>query len=238
MNGFLLLHGKGSGPRYPACAMTPLYNQMIADGLVVDYAENSWALGKLYQQPFEHSIPEIHQGIDRLAKRGATRIHIVGHSIGANIALFYATQFTNFKSIVCLAPAHNTHLAKFNQWSLWSRNKAQALLDNNNDEVADFIDVAMAEVYITQGRPSAYLSYLNPAGNSVMTRNVQKITQPINLFIGTGTEDVTQVNVKSMLYEPAGKTQASQFLQTADDHVNIVVNTYPIWSKWCVKLSE
>jgi esterase/lipase len=238
MNGFLLLHGKGSGPHYPACAMTPLYNQMIADGLVVDYAENSWALGKLYQQPFEHSIPEIHQGIDRLVKRGATRTHIVGHSLGANIALFYATQYTNFTSIVCLAPAHNTHLAKFNQWSLWSRNKAQTLLDNNNDEVTDFVDVAMEEVYITQGRPSAYLSYLNPAGNTVMTRNVRKITQPINLFIGTGTEDVTQVNVKSMLYDPAGKTQASQFLQTADDHVSTVVNTYPIWIKWCAKLSD
>lgn len=238
MDGFLLLHGKGSGPDYPACAMTPLYKQMVAEELVVDYVSHSWALGKLYQTPFEQCIPDIHHGIARLVRNGATRIHIVGHSLGANIALFYATRYTNFKSIVCLAPAHSTHIAKFNQWSLWSRNKAQALLDSGNDEIADFVDVAAAEAFIIQGRPSAYLSYLNPAGNTVMTRNVRKFVQPINLFIGSGTGDVTQVNVKSLLYDPAGKTEASQFLQTADDHVSSVINTYPIWSKWCANLAD
>ena len=90
MDGFLLLHGKGSGPDYSACAMTPLYNQMVTDGHLVDYVSHSWALGKLYRQPFEHSIPDIHQGIARLVRAGATRIHIVGHSLGANIALYYA----------------------------------------------------------------------------------------------------------------------------------------------------
>lgn len=236
-DGFLLLHGKGSGPDYPACAMTPLYEQMVADGLTVDYVANSWALGKLYQYPFEHSIPYVHQGIDRLVKKGATRIHIVGHSLGANIAFFYATQFTNFKSIVALAPAHNTHLPKFNHWSLWSRNKAQALIDSGNDTISDFVDVAMAEVYITQGIPSAYFSYLNPEGNTVMTRNVRKFAQPVNLFIGSGTEDVTQVNVKALLFDPARKTPASQFYQSNNNHISTVINSYHIWRPWCANLA-
>jgi pimeloyl-ACP methyl ester carboxylesterase len=236
-DGFLLLHGKGAGPEYPACAMRPLYNQMVADGLTVDYVANSWAQGKLYTQPFEDSIPDIHQGIGRLVRQGATRIHIVGHSLGANVAFFYATQYTNFASIVALAPAHNTHLAKFNHWSLWSRNKAKSLIDSGNDASADFIDVAMAEVYITQGIPSAYFSYLNPEGNTVMTRNVRKFLAPVNLFIGTGAEDVTQVNVKSMLFDPARKTPSSQLLQTQDDHISVVANSYPNWRQWCVNLA-
>lgn len=238
MDGFLLLHGKGSGPSYPACAMTPLYNQMVADGHLVDYVANSWELKKLYTQPFEHCIPDIHQGIARLVRQGATRIHIVGHSLGANIALFYATQFTNFKSIVALAPAHNTHSDKFNYWSLWSRNKAKSLLANGVDEMSDFIDVAIGEVYITQGKPSAYLSYLDPAGNTVMTRNVRRFIQPVNLFIGSGTADVTQIKVESILFNPAGKTPASYFLETADDHVSTVINSYPIWRHWCADLPD
>jgi pimeloyl-ACP methyl ester carboxylesterase len=237
-NGFLLLHGKGAGPDYPACAMIPLHTQMVKDGLIVDYVSNSWGQGKLYTQPFENCFPDIHQGIARLVRQGATRIHIVGHSLGANAAFFYATQHTNFASIVALSPAHNTHLAKFNHWSLWSRNKAKALMDSGNDTTADFIDVAMTEVYITQGKPSAYLSYLNPEGNSVMTRNVRKFAQPVNMFIGTGSEDATQVNVKSLIYDPARKTQASYFLQTADDHITAVVNSYPIWRDWCVNLAD
>jgi pimeloyl-ACP methyl ester carboxylesterase len=238
MNGFLLLHGKGSGPSYPACAMIPLHKQMVSDGLLVDHVSHSWGLGKLYTQPFEDSIADIHQGIGRLIRQGATRIHIVGHSLGANIALFYATQYTNFASIVALAPAHNTHLAKFNHWSLWSRNKAQSLLDNGNDDVADFIDVAMAEVFITQGIPSAYLSYLNPEGNSVMTRNVRRFVEPVNLFIASGSNDPTQVDVDRLIYAPALKTTASRYLQTNDGHVDVVVNTYPIWRDWCVNLGD
>lgn len=236
-DGFLLLHGKGAGPDYPACALLPLHKQMVADGLIVDYVAHSWAQGKLYQQPFEYSLPDVRWGIDRLVEKGATRIHIVGHSLGANVAFFYATHFDNFKSIVALAPAHNTHLAKFNQWSLWSRNKAKVLADSGNNQPADFIDVAMAEVYITQGIPSAYFSYLNPEGNTVMTRNVRRFLQPVNLFIGTGSEDVTQVNVKALLFDPARRTPASQLLQTADDHINVVVNSYPNWRQWCANLA-
>lgn len=237
-NGFLLLHGKGSGPEYPACAMNPLYIKMVEDGLLIDYVSNSWGLGKLYRYPFENCIPEIHQGIDRLVKKGATRIHIIGHSLGANVALFYATRFSNFKSIVALAPAHNTHLPKFNHWSLWSRNKARALIDSGNDSISDFIDVAMTEVYITQGNPSSYFSYLNPEGNTVMTRNVRKFLEPVNLFIGSGSDDMTQVNAQALLFDPARKTPASQFLQTADNHISTVINTYPIWRQWCANLAD
>lgn len=235
-DGFLLLHGKGSGPNDPTCSTAVLYQRMLKDGALVDYVANSWALGKLYQYPFEQCISDVQQGIDRLVTRGATRIHIVGHSLGANIALYYATQYTNFKSIVALAPAHNTHLAKFNQWSLWSRNKAQSLINQGDDTQADFVDVAMMEVYITSGRPSSYLSFQNPNGNTVMTRNVRRFLRPINLFMATGSNDVTQVEVASMIYNPAKKTDASRLLSTNDGHTDISVNTYPIWLHWCVGL--
>jgi pimeloyl-ACP methyl ester carboxylesterase len=237
-NGFLLLHGKGSGPYYPDCAITPIKQRLEASGHLVDYVENSWALGKLYQQPFENSIDEVDQGIARLVRQGATRIHIVGHSLGANVAFFYATQFSNFTSIVALAPAHNTHMTKFNQWSLWSRNKAQALISAGNDDPADFVDVAMTEVYITQARPSAYFSYLNPAGNTVMTRNVRKFAQPVNLFVATGSKDLTQVDTATLIYAPARKTSASRLLHTDDAHIDIVGNTYPTWYQWCLDLAD
>jgi hypothetical protein len=129
-------------------------------------------------------------------------------------------------------------LAKFNHWSLWSRNKAKSLIDSGTDAPADFIDVAMTEVYITQGVPSAYLSYLNPEGNTVMTRNVRRFIQPANLFIASGSNDPTQIDVDRLIYSPALKTNVSRFLQTNDGHIDIVVNTYPKWREWCANLGD
>jgi pimeloyl-ACP methyl ester carboxylesterase len=235
-DGYLLLHGKGAGPEYPGCAMTPVAERMQAEGKLYDHRANSWALGSVFYKPYESCLEEIAAGIQRLTKRGATRIHLVGHSIGANMLFYYATKFSNFKSIVSLSPAHNTHLEKFNQWSLWSRRKAEALLAEGRDEPDNFIDTSMMETYIIKCLPSAYLSYLSPQGNSVMTKNVRRISQPINLFLASGTNDFTQVEVERLLYSPAPKLPSSQLLQTADGHILITTNTYEKWTHWCENL--
>ena len=238
MDGYLLLHGKGSGPRLPACVMNPLANKMQEDGLLLEHNHMSWGLGSLYFHHIDESLNDIAQGIERLKSQGATRIHLVGHSLGANVAFYYASKFINFTSIVALAPAHNTHIAKFNQWSNWSRNKAQSLISQGQDGPADFIDVSMLDVYIINCIPSAYLSYLDPMGDSVMTKNVRRFKQPVNLFIGTGVKDTTQLNARGLLYDPAKKTQHSTILESDDDHFTIPINSYPIWRAWCEGLPD
>lgn len=238
MEGYLLLHGKGAGPEYPACAMNEVAKIMEKDGKTFDYIAHSWAINRVFKTPFEDSIEDVKAGIKRLQDRGVTRLHIVGHSIGANIALFYATRAVNFTSLVLLAPAHNTHLEKFNQWSLWSRRKAHDLVMAGNDELADFIDTNMLETYIISCKPSAYFSYLNPRGDSVMTKNVRLIKEPINVFVASGTADFTQVEVGRLIYDPILKKPSSKFLQNGDGHLDLPPKTYPIWTQWCEGLPD
>jgi pimeloyl-ACP methyl ester carboxylesterase len=238
MNGYLLLHGKNSGPNLSICSMNPVADRMKQQGLLYDHTTHSWGLGRVFQEPFERCLDDVAAGIQRLRNQGATRIHLVGHSLGGNVAFFFATRFSDFKSIVALAPAHNTHISRFNMWSQWSRNKAQSLLDAGNDAPADFIDVAMLETYIIQCVPSAYLSYLDPQGNTVMTKNVRRFQEPVHLFIGSGSNDMTQVNVKELLFDPARKTSASQLVETGDDHLTVAINTYEKWVRWCEDLPD
>lgn len=238
MDGFLLLHGKGSGPEYSACAMNEVAKLMERDGKTFDYIAQSWSINRVFKTPFEDTIDDVKAGVERLLAQGVTRLHIVGHSIGANIALFYATKYTNFTSMVLLAPAHNTHLEKFNQWSLWSRRKAHDLVMAGNDELADFIDTNMLETYIISCKPSAYFSYLNPRGDSVMTKNVRLIKEPINVFVASGTADFTQVEVERLIYDPIPKKPTSKFLQNNDGHLDLPPNTYPIWTQWCEGLPD
>jgi pimeloyl-ACP methyl ester carboxylesterase len=237
MNGYLLLHGKGSGPTLDICSMNPVAKRLEEDKKLYLHQTYSWGLGKVFQEQFENCLDDVANGIKELESQGATKIHLVGHSLGANVAFFYATQFSNFESIVALAAAHNTHLAKFNQWSSWSRNKAHALVNQGLDLPADFIDMSMMEVYIISAIPSAYLSYLDPNGKTVMTKNVRRFKTPANLFIASGTKDMTQVEVETLLYNPAQKTTNSVFLQTNDDHLTLPINTYLNWTSWCESLS-
>jgi pimeloyl-ACP methyl ester carboxylesterase len=240
MNGYMLMHGKNSGPRFPACSLIPVHAEMQKQGYLVDFAEHPCALNRVFKTTYESNIESVRAGVERLKAQGATRIHLVGHSIGANLALYYATLYNNFASLVLLAPAHNTHFAKFIQWSNWSREKARKLVEEGRgNELNDFVDINMTDAYIVQGTAVGYLSYYDPQGNSVMPKNARKILQPVNVYVGSGSADTTQMDVKKFVYDPIpNKTAASKFVQTGDTHLGVCLNLMPDWLAWTQNLSS
>ena len=223
-NGYLFLHGKNSGPAAPFCTMVNLVNSFINIGELVDYVPHSWGYGQIYTQPFEVVIAEVDAAVARLKTAGADYIHIVGHSIGCNVALYYATQRSNFASIVLLAPAHNTHTTKMQFLTEWSRNKASTLLATpgyNNSQIEQFIDNSVSNVEIINATAANYLSYMDPLGNTNMVINVGKISRPISALLIAGRGDLTQISVISNIYNKIKKTSLSKYSITNDTHISV-----------------
>jgi len=236
MHGYLLLHGKKSGPAYSDCALHPLVKQLGQHSLV-DFESHAWAHDRLYDQPFESCYDSIELAKQRLRDRGAEKIHIVGHSLGGNAAIYYATKNLDFDSIVLLAPAHNTHLGKIRAQCAWSVRKAKNLVEENRNEPNYFVDFDSADVTVSQVRPSIYISYFDADGPCNMTNNSQRIARPISVLCLSGKRDITQATTKELIYDPLPKTQQAQFHLLDEDHFTVCHNSHDLIVNWARNLT-
>jgi pimeloyl-ACP methyl ester carboxylesterase len=236
MEGYLVLHGKKSGPTFDRCALHPIVGQLSKHSLV-DFASHAWSYDRLYDQPFESCIESIKQARQRLIDRGADRIHILGHSLGGNAEIYYATRYSDFDSLILLAPAHNTHLQKIRAQCNWSLRKAEEYLAQGNDTPQHFVDFDSADVTVSVVRPSVYISYFNPNGPCNMTYNARKLLAPVNVLCLSGSRDVTQTTTEELVYRPMLKTAASEFHFLDEDHFTVCYNTHDLIVNWVNRLS-
>jgi pimeloyl-ACP methyl ester carboxylesterase len=236
MNGYILLHGKKSGPAFADCALHPLVNQLRQHSLV-DFESHAWSYDRLYDESFESSIASIKSARQRLVEQGATHIHLVGHSLGGNAAIYYATQHQDFASVILLAPAHNTHIVKIRAQCAWSVRKARALLETGNDGLHHFVDFDAVDVTVSTVRPSIYISYFDADGPCNMTFNAKKILEPINVLCLSGKADVTQTSTRELIYDQLPKTNQSQFHWLNEDHSTVCHNAHDIVVNWTKTLT-
>jgi len=220
----------------PSCALIPLVEKLKTHS-IVDFASHAWSADRLYDQPFDSAIESIQQARQRLIDQGATKIHIVGHSLGGNAAIYYATQRNDFNSIVLLAPAHNTHVSKIRAQCAWSIRKARALLSDNIDDPDHFVDFDAADITISKVKPSIYVSFFDAEGPCNMTMNSRKVPWQINVLCLSGQLDITQTTTRELIYDQLPKTMRSQFHLLNEDHSTVCHNSHDLVTNWTKTLT-
>lgn len=224
MIGFLLIHGKLSGPNFPRCSLHQLNNTLNEKGYLVDFHAYPWANERLYDEPIENGVDEIKAGIARLQSRGATKIHLIGHSMGGNIAIYYASLYKDFDSLILLCPAHNTHIERIRKMCEWSIDQAKSSLLGGQDNPLHLIDFNGGKAIVSAVRPSIYISYFDSDGLCNMTTNakVQGTQDPINVLCLCGELDPTTPDAKPNIYDYMNLTDHSQFVTlTGETHQSV-----------------
>ncbi len=84
--GVLLMHGKGgtSRPKSPISKLSIFLKQK---GFLVSAPDMAWPRDRGFDKPYEESKVEIDGEVKKFIKKGASKIVVGGHSIGANAAL-------------------------------------------------------------------------------------------------------------------------------------------------------
>ena len=236
MEGYLVLHGKKSGPSYPACTLHPVVDQLKTHSLV-DFESHAWAYERLYDEPFESCLVSIKQARQRLIDAGATRIHLLTHSLGGNASIYYATHYQDFDSMILIAPAHNTHVPFVQKQTAWSVKKAKASLEQGNDDYDHFVDFETGDITVSRVRPSIYISYFDPTGPCNMPRNSSAITTPMNVLCISGQRDPTQMSAKELIYDRLPKTDQSRFMSVDEDHYTSSRNSHDWVVDWVNQLT-
>ena len=97
--GVVFLHGKGV---WPGAFDGGIPSALEAEGAKVVSPEMPWSLRRMYGATFDQAMAEIDAAVATLKARGATRIVIIGHSLGANGAIGYAAQRHSVVAVVAL----------------------------------------------------------------------------------------------------------------------------------------
>lgn len=236
MDGYIFIHGKHSGCEYDDGSLYKIANSFKTNHLV-SFETYPWGVSvldnKFYPREFEECVDQIDQSIKRLTAQGATRIFLVGHSLGGNACLYYATLKTNFTGIVLLAPAHNIHLGFYASLHNWSMLESKKMIDNGQgNQIGHFVDVsADGDIVVTETLAKNYYSMMNTSGSANMQLNVPKILGPVNVLCISGTDDITQREFGRMIYRIIPKTDKSKIVVINGDH-NSICNSEEIILNW------
>ena len=102
--GLVLMHGKGGTPAGPIAVLA---ESLSASGILVEAPLMSWGRGRIYEMTYDDAMGEIDDAVERLKSRGAGRIFVGGHSLGANAVLGFAARHEELSGVIVLAFGHS-----------------------------------------------------------------------------------------------------------------------------------
>ena len=178
--GIVLIHGKGGNTGNLAGIAAALSKE----GATVVQPTMSWATR---YRTYGETLSEVGGHVAALRRKGAKRIALVGHSLGANVALGFGAQRGGIDAVVALAPGHQPDRFATRTAESLARAK-QLVAAGHGAEVATFRDVNQGEEFDIRTTASAYVSFFDPSGPALMARNAGNL-KGAKLFWVVGTGD-------------------------------------------------
>lgn len=168
--GVVLMHGKWGSPDRN---IDTLASALQGKGFLVSTPEMPWSRRRSYDKNFDEAVAEVDAEVAKQREKGAKRIVIAGHSLGAAGALAYASRKT-VDAIVAIAPGDVPEGKRYATLLGNDVKKAKELMAaGKGDESEWFVDLNTGNrrdnIKMTV---RTYLSYFDPDGPMHFGRNV------------------------------------------------------------------
>jgi pimeloyl-ACP methyl ester carboxylesterase len=167
--GVVFLHGKGV---WPGAFDGGIPAALEAEGAKVVSPEMPWSLRRMYGATYEQAMNEIDAAVATLKARGATRIVVIGHSLGANAALGYAAQRHSVVAVVAIAPGHLPETAEMRSRTQSAIAEARQLVAAGQKDRRSWPDMVQGLPTFATATPAVYISWFDPNGPAVIPKNV------------------------------------------------------------------
>jgi len=171
--GVILMHGVGGTPKLVAQLEGPLTRA----GAIVATPMMPWARGRDFDKSYEDSMAEIDGIVAQLRRKGATRIVVGGHSIGAAAALGYAARHDDVAGLLLLAPGHTPELAGFARRLSQSISKAHDLVKAGKGAArSHFENLNQGRANRIRTSADIYLTWFDSRGPASMAKNALNVS--------------------------------------------------------------
>jgi pimeloyl-ACP methyl ester carboxylesterase len=167
--GVIFLHGKGV---WPGAFDGGIPSSLEHEGALVAAPELPWSTRRIYGATWEQAMVEIDTAATALRRKGARRLVVIGHSLGANAAIAYAARRASVDAVVALAPGHLPDTDRLRRRTEEARAEAAQLIAKGQGNVRrHFPDMVQGVPTFCTATPFVYLSMFDPNGGAVIPKN-------------------------------------------------------------------
>jgi pimeloyl-ACP methyl ester carboxylesterase len=214
--GVVYLHGKGG---WPGALDGGILQSLQDEGALVAAPEMPWSFRRKYAATYEKAMAEIAGAVAGLRSAGATRIAIIGHSLGANAAIGYAARHPDIAAVVALAAGHLPETDGLRRHTREAVAQAKQLVAAGKGDVPQhFPDLAQGLPFPATATPTVYLSMFDPDGPAVIPKNAAAMG-PVPLLWVVGTLDPIFRRGREYAFTAAAKSPKSRYVEVFAGHL-------------------
>jgi len=221
--GIVFLHGKAS---WPGAMNGGILSALRDEGALIATPEMPWSFHRRYAATYDQALAEIDAAVGELKGKGARRIVVIGHSLGANAAIGYAARrpgMAELAGIVALSPAHLPEVGDMRDFVADAVARAKKLVAEGKGDVPQtFPDMAQGIPLIAHATPIVYLSWFDPDGPAVIPKNAAVLgaaPHPVPLLWVVGKLDPIDRRGPEYAFDAAAKNPKSKYIEVFAGHL-------------------
>lgn len=234
--GVLLLHGKLGDPATDFAELAPALRRA---GYVVAAPELPWSQRRRFDGTLDAAFDQIADEIAGLRWQGLRRVVLGGFSMGANLALAYATRHDDIDGLIALGAGFTPERPAFRTAVASAVEAARAASNaGRGDAIGSYLDYAYdGAVYPLDARARAYLSYYAPNGGAVMPLNALRLTRALPVLWVVGRSDSVIVADRSYVFDRLPPHRDSRYVTVEAGHLDTPAKAAPTMVSWLSDLS-
>ncbi len=219
--GVFMLHGKNPGSNSEP-GMNRLKSALEGAGMLTAMPDMPWSRRRYLDGNWDKAMAEIASGVAGLRSQGATKIVVLGLSIGVPGALGYAARGGDVQALVLLGPGH-VPLRFYNNPNITtvreSVDLARVLVkDGKGDTRRSFGDINQGRRLIVETSAKDYLSYFDPASDAEMSVTAPRVPATTPVMTVIGDEDPAFRTIRGDLFDRLPPNPKNLYLEVKAAH--------------------
>ena len=212
--GVVFLHGKGM---WPGAFDGGIPGALESEGAQVASPEMPWSLRRMYGATFEQAMTEIDTAVAGLKAKGASRIVVIGHSLGANAAISYAARRSALAAVVAIAPGHLPETPEMRARTHDALAEARQMYAAGEQGRHAWPDMVQGIPTFALATPAVYLSMFDPDGPAVIPKNTASLRIPFLWVVGNS--DPIHERGREYAFARGAKNPASLYMEVSAGHL-------------------
>lgn len=220
--GVLMLHGKNPGNNQDP-NFSPLKTTFEREGWVVSLPDMPWSRGRYLDGNWDKAMAEMAGHIKTLRDQGATKIVVIGHSLGVPAAMSHAARGGDASALVLLAPGHvpkNYYTVPALKVVRESVDEARALVAaGKGDSRERFSDINQGKQQNVITTAKDFLSYFDPASDAEMSVTAPRVPAGTPVLTVVGDADSMFTRARGYFADQLPANPKSQYLEVKANHL-------------------